>query len=55
MKTYRRGHGDRRSTILDDEPQVRVRLCDLDGHRADTATNVDDDGVLRERLPLQRC
>ncbi len=53
--THLLGVRDDGLTVLDDELEVVMRLCENEAVRADTTADVDDDGALREVLPRETC
>ena len=49
------GDRDRPLAILDDVAEVRVGCSNPERYGADPPADVDDDGVLREAVPRERC
>ena len=49
------GNRDCPLAILDDIAEVRVGCRNPERHRADPSADVDDNGVLREADPRERC
>ena len=54
-QTHRNTAGDDLLSVLDDDADVRERVCHGDRLRADPAPDVDQHRALRERLPRERC
>ena len=55
VSTYRASVLDELRAILKDEHEVMTDLRQLERNVADTASNIDDDAVLREVHPVVRC